>query len=92
MTESAKITRFNAKVIKLDGEEVQQEVVRVGSFNLISDGRYVAYDINTGLIQELPRQPASRFVDSAADLAESSSGYTPFGLDPTRGQLLALQV
>ena len=92
MTESAKITRFNAKIIKLDGEEVQQEVVRVGSFNLISGGQYVAYDINTGLIQELPRQPASRFVDSAADLAESSSGYTPFGLDPTRGQLLALQV
>lgn len=92
MTESAKITRFNTKVIKLDGEEVEQEVVRVGSFNLISDGQYVAYDINTGLIQELPRQPASRFVDSAADLAESTSGYTPFGLDPTRGQLLALQV
>jgi biopolymer transport protein ExbB len=92
MTESAKITRFDATVIKLDGEEVQQEVVRVGSFNLISDGQYVAYDINTGLIQELPRQPASRFVDSAEDLAESSSGYTPFGLDPTRGQLLALQV
>jgi biopolymer transport protein ExbB len=92
MTESAKITRFNAKVIKLDGEEVEQEVVRVGSFNLISDGEYVTYDINTGLIQELPRQPASRFVGSAADLAESTSGYTPFGLDPTRGQLLALQV
>ncbi|MDA0272815.1 MAG: MotA/TolQ/ExbB proton channel family protein [Proteobacteria bacterium] len=92
MTESAKITRFNAKVIKLDGEEVEQEVVRVGSFNLVSDGEYVTYDINTGLIQELPRQPASRFVGSAADLAESTSGYTPFGLDPTRGQLLALQV
>jgi len=92
MTESAKITRFNATVIKVDGEEVQQEVVRVGSFNLISDGQYVGYDINTGLIQELPRQPASRFVDSAASLAGSSNGYTPFGLDPTRGQLLALQV
>ena len=92
MTESAKITRFDATVIKLDGEEVQQEVVRVGSFNLISGGQYVTYDINNGLIQELPRQPASRFVSSAEDLAEASSGFTPFGLDPTRGQLLALQV
>ena len=64
MTESAKITRFDATVIKLDGEEVQQEVVRVGSFNLISDGQYVAYDINTGLIQELTttaRIPVCRF-------------------------------
>jgi biopolymer transport protein ExbB len=92
MTESAKITRFNATLIKLDGEEVQQEVVRVGSFNLVSDGEYVTYDINNGLIQELPRQPASRFVSSAEDLQDASSGFTPFGLDPTRGQLLALQV
>jgi biopolymer transport protein ExbB len=45
MTESAKITRFNATVIKLDGEEVEQEVVRVGSFNLISDGQYEAASI-----------------------------------------------
>ncbi len=92
MTESAKVTRFNATVIKVDGEEVEQEVVRIGSFNLVSGGEYVTYDIGTGIIKELPRQPASRFVSSASDLADSSSGFTPFGLDPTRGQLLALQV
>lgn len=92
MTESAKITRFQATVIKLDGEEVVQEVVRIGSFNLISGGEYVTYDIGNGFIKELPRQPASRFVNSAEDLAEATSGFVPFGLDPTRGQLLALQV
>jgi biopolymer transport protein ExbB len=92
MTESAKITRFNATVIKVNGDEVEQEVVRVGSFNLVSGGEYVTYDINTGDIKELPRQPAARFVDSAGDLEGASNGFTPFGLDPTRGQLLALQV
>ena len=92
MTESAKITRFNATVIKLNGDTVEQEVVRIGSFNLVSGDEYVTYDIGTGVIKELPRQPASRFVSSAEDLANSTSGYTPFGLDPTRGQLLALQV
>ncbi len=92
MTESAKISRFNATVIKTDGETVQQEVVRVGSFNLVSDGEYVGYDLGTGSINELARQPAARFVSSASDLASSSSGFVPFGLDPTRGQLLALQV
>ena len=67
-------------------------MVRVGSFNLVSDGEYVGYDLGTGSINELARQPAARFVSSASDLASSSSGFVPFGLDPTRGQLLALQV
>jgi biopolymer transport protein ExbB len=92
MTESAKVTRFTASVIKLDGEEVQQEVVRVGTFNLVSGGEYVTYDIDKDLIKELPRQPANRFVASASDLSNASNGFTPFGLDPTRGQLLAMQV
>ncbi len=92
MTESAKVSRFNAKVIKLDGEEVEQEVVRVGAYNLVSGGEYVTYDIDNQIIKELPKQPASRFVASAAALQEATSGFVPFGLDPTRGQLLALQV
>lgn len=92
MTESGKITRFNTTVVTLDGEQVEQEVVRVGSFNLVSGGEYVNYDIQTGNVLELPRQPAARFVDSASDLQSSSSGFVPFALDPTRGQLLSLQV
>ncbi|MBO6565742.1 MAG: MotA/TolQ/ExbB proton channel family protein, partial [Pseudomonadales bacterium] len=92
MTESAKITRFNATVVTLDGEQVEQEVVRVGSFNLVSNGEYVNYDIETGNVLELPRQPAARFVNSASDLQGSSDGWVPFALDPTRGQLLSLQV
>ena len=92
MTESAKVTRFTARVIKLDGEEVEQEVVRIGTFNLVSGGEYVTYDTNKDLIKELPRQPAGRFVSSAAELESARSGFIPFGLDPTRGQLLAMQV
>lgn len=94
MTESGKVTRFTTTIITLDGEELEQEVVRVGSYNLVSDGEYVAYDSDTGTVQELPRQPAGRFVSSADDLqdADPGDGFTAFGLDPTRGQLLALQV
>ena len=92
MTESGKITRFTTKLVKVDGEEVEQEVLRVGSYNLVSDGEYVNYDIATGIVKELPRQPAGRFVSSADDLEDASSGFVSFGLDPTRGQLLALQI
>ncbi|MBA59887.1 MAG: energy transducer TonB, partial [Gammaproteobacteria bacterium] len=92
MTESAKVTRFTTTVVKVDGEEVQQEVIRVGSYNLVSDGEYVTYDIDNGIVAELPRQPAGRYVSSADDLQDSDSGFVQFALDPTRGQLLALQV
>jgi len=92
MTESGKITRFTAKVNKLDGEVVEQEVIRVGGYNLISEGQYVTYDIENKIIKELPAQPAGRFVDSADALQSSTGGFTSFGLDPTRGQLLELQI
>ena len=92
MTESSKVSRFSAEVIKLGGEKVTQEVIRIGSFNLISEGEYVAYDIENQVIKELPKQPEARFVDSAGELADASSGFVPFALDPTRGQLLALQI
>ena len=92
MTESSKVSKFSAEVIKLGGEKVTQEVSRVGSFNLISEGEYVAYDIENQVIKELPKQPETRFVDSAEELGSASSGFVPFALDPTRGQLLALQI
>lgn len=92
MTESAKVSRFSAEMIKLDGEKVTQEVIRIGSYNLISGDGYVTYDIENQLIKELPKQPESRFVDSTQALLAASSGFVPFGLDPTRGQLLALQI
>ena len=92
MTESSKVSKFNAEVIKLGGEKVTQEVTRIGSFNLVSNGEYVAYDIENQVIKELPKPPEARFVDSAAELEGASSGFVPFALDPTRGQLLALQI
>jgi biopolymer transport protein ExbB len=92
MTESSKVSKFSAEVIKLGGEKVTQEVIRIGSFNLISEGEYVAYDIENQVIKELPKQPEARFVDSVGELADASSGFVPFALDPTRGQLLALQI
>ena len=91
MTESGKITRFTAKVNRLDGQVQDQEIVRIGSYNLISEGKYVTYDIANRVVKELPAQPAGRFVSSAAALQAATSGFVAVGLDPTRGQLLELQ-
>lgn len=92
MTESGKVTRFTATIIKPNGDEVQQEVIRVGTFNIISDGKYLRYDIDKQILVELPRQPARRFVATTEALGKASSGFVQFGMDPTKGQLLRLLI
>ena len=50
--------------------------------------KYLKFDPETGKISELLRQPEDRFVNGAEDLDEAEGGFVPFGLDPTKGQLL----
>ncbi|MGD2129707.1 MAG: MotA/TolQ/ExbB proton channel family protein [Lysobacterales bacterium] len=92
MTESAKVARINATVVTADGKEEEREVIRVGLFNAVSDGKYLEYVPETGRLVELQRQPQSRYTSRAEDLQEAKSGITGFAVDPTRGQLLALLV
>ena len=92
MTESAKVARVNTTVVNANGEEEEREVVRVGLFNVVSDGKYLEYVPETGRLVELQRQPQSRYTGRAEDLQEASEGLNAFAVDPTRGQLLALLV
>ena len=90
MTESAKIVRFNTEVISLAGEREATEVVRIGLFNIVSDGKYLTYREETGNVTELGRQPEQgRFTGSTADMLDADSGdVVRFGLDPTLGGVL----
>jgi len=92
ISESGKVVRFNHVVTKADGEQQEMEVVRIGAFNLISDGIYLEFDAGEGSISELLRQPDGRFTGSADDLFGADSGYVEFGVDVTRGGILGLLV
>jgi biopolymer transport protein ExbB len=92
MTESAKVLKLNTNVISAQGEEEQREVVRIGMFNAVSDGKYLEFIPETGRLVELQRQPQSRYTSRAADLEAATSGLHSFAIDPTRGQLLGLLV
>jgi biopolymer transport protein ExbB len=82
MTESGRIVNFDAEVIAPNGDVTQETVTRVGSFNIVtSDGRYLSY--SNGSLKELARQPLNRYVRWGGDLAQSSEGMSPFGVDPT---------
>ncbi|MEE4218942.1 MAG: MotA/TolQ/ExbB proton channel family protein [Xanthomonadales bacterium] len=92
MTESAKVVKVNANVVNASGEEEMRDVVRVGLFNVVSDGKYLEYVPETGRLVELQRQPQGRYTSRASELVEATDGLHGFAIDPTRGQLLALLV
>ncbi|MBU2970153.1 MotA/TolQ/ExbB proton channel family protein [Pseudoalteromonas sp. C2R02] len=92
MTEQGKVKRFESQVIIAGGQKVQQEVVRVGAFNLISNGKYLEYNDATNTLAELTRQPTGRFLASAQAMQDAKSGFVDFTLDPTGGSILGLLV
>ncbi|WP_404399994.1 MotA/TolQ/ExbB proton channel family protein [Idiomarina seosinensis] len=92
MTESGKLVEFESEVTRANGEKQTQSVLRVGSFNLVSDGRYLDYNPATQNIVELVRQPAGRYLNSAEELQQTEQGVVTFGLDPTAGSILGLLV
>ncbi len=92
MTEQGKVSRFNTQVIIEGGNKAEQEVVRVGAFNLISNGKYLEYSPSTNTLSELTRQPVSRYTSTAGDLQQAKNGIVQFALDPTGGSILGLLV
>lgn len=90
MTESGKISRFTTEVVLLDGGTAQQEVVRVGTFNLVGEQGYLEYDTLNEQVQPLGRQPDAFQADTATNLLEARSGLQAFYVDPSQGVILGL--
>jgi biopolymer transport protein ExbB len=90
MTESGKVSRFETEVVSLDGGASRQEVVRVGTFNLIGEQGYLVYNSENAQVQPLGRQPDGFMVDAAADFKNTTSGIAPFYVDPSQGAILGL--
>lgn len=93
VTEQGKIAKFPYEIATADGERVTADIVRVGVFNVAYNDGYLSYDPETGNVSELQRQPEqARFTGSTADILNSTDGTVRFGLDVTRGGILALLV
>lgn len=92
ISESGKVVRFSATVIKPQGDEKEQRVTRAGVFNSVSEGAFLRYLPQSGKLVELSRQPASRFRRMARSLEEAHSGLHAMALDPSKGAILSLMV
>jgi biopolymer transport protein ExbB len=93
MVRGGKVTRFDAEITRPDGTAAGAQVVRVGVFNLSSGDRFLHYLPDAGIIQELARQPQSRYRAMAGRLFDAAPNTTvAAAVDPARGSLLALLI
>ncbi len=92
MGESGKVVKFTGTVTTADGVSREAEIIRVGVFNTVTDGKFLSYSPETDQLLELPRQPQARYGKLAAGLQAATSGYAPMAVDPSRGSILSLLV
>lgn len=92
MTESGKVSSFDSEVTLANGEKVNKQVTRVGTFNMVADGQYLELVPGTDTVAELIRQPSGRYLDTVAALEQANDNPVKFALDPTGGSILGLLV
>jgi biopolymer transport protein ExbB len=95
MTLSGKVSSYQADVVLPTGDTVKKQVVRLGSFNAISEGQYLTFDYESQKLVELASQPGSRYNNLALDLeslqsSTTETNFSGFWIDPSRGQLLKI--
>ena len=83
---SGEVVIFTADVISTDGNVESRDVVRVGNFNVVSDGQYLSYSPSRGMYSELPSQPAGRYTSTTSDILSEDSFPVQFAVDPTGPQ------
>ncbi|PVZ72387.1 MotA/TolQ/ExbB proton channel family protein [Pelagibaculum spongiae] len=93
MVESGQITRYSTDVVFGQGSQKEQSIVRIGSFNAVSQQGYLDYSLQTGQFEYLARQPESSIKSSAIDFFNAEENqYAELYIDPSRGQILSRMV
>lgn len=77
MTESGRVSKFTTTV----GTQENREVIRVGTFNLISEGEYLGFDSDSARVYALPRQPVG--YSDGVERVQGGAGVYALGVDPT---------
>ncbi|MEP4485222.1 MAG: MotA/TolQ/ExbB proton channel family protein [Halioglobus sp.] len=90
MVESGRVVTRSLPVVDANGIEVDQDVTRVGLFNVVAQGKFLQHVPETGRLVEYSRQPDARYLQGPRAVADGDEGYFPFAIDPVRGQLLSI--
>ena len=89
MIESGRTERFKTDVVKTNGEQVNEDVIRVGAFTAVADGKYLKLLPQSGKLADLAKQPPGDAVGTVDDLESAAPGtVVMFAVDPSRGSIL----
>lgn len=90
MTESAKISAYDGKIVTASGASKDAKVVRVGNIGAFSDGQFLRYVPETSEFIAPDKQPEKRFMNMAQHFTSSEGELAAVPVDPTRGNLLGM--
>lgn len=91
MTQTGQISSFTTQIVELDGSKREGTVSRIGSFNLVTDTGYLNYNDELKQVQPLAKQPDGFISDLVKPYFETTSGYAPIYVDPSKGGILNLE-
>lgn len=86
MSATGQVSRFNAPVVLPSGEQVEQQVARIGPFSAYGEQAFLSYVAGEERLRELIRQPGG--FAKVQDWKNSQNALASVALDPTRGSLL----
>lgn len=93
MAESGRVSGFRAGVVGTDGRRADADIVRIGTFGVVSHDQFLEYRPDNPGLHELAKQPAGRHRALARGLSSAAPGViVPMTVDPTRGSLLAMLI
>ena len=87
LNQSGKVKSYNADILTKSGELVNQDVMRIGVFNSVSNGDYLNLVAEQNLLEYLAKQP-ERSIRRSVKKLQNSDNYREVFIDPTRGSLL----
>jgi len=87
LNQSGKIKSYNTDILTKSGELVNQDIMRIGVFNSVSNGDYLNLVTEQNLLEYLAKQP-ERSIRRSVKKLQNSDDYREVFIDPTRGSLL----
>ena len=82
------VKSFDTEVLTADGKLTNLNILRIGTFSLSSDGKFLKHLIDTNQVEFLPSQPSGVSKRKLSNLQSSDSGTFTVDIDPTRGAIL----
>lgn len=92
MTQNGKIIRYKGNVTDVEGKEIQGDIVRIGAFNSLNDGKFLSYSPSIGALVVLAKQPgkSNTALAKAFTTVADKRQMMNMVVDPTRGEILKL--